>query len=117
MQKCALRNFAKFTGKHLCQILFLNKVAGLWDRCFLVNFAKFLRTPFLQNSFGQLLLELKVKWRTHCALAVACNDKSDANPNNIIITDRDKKLYVHFVTLSVEDNQILSKLLSKKFER
>ena len=24
-----LRNFAKFTGKHLCQSLFLNKVAGL----------------------------------------------------------------------------------------
>ena len=25
----ALRNFAKFTGKHLCQSLFFNKVAGL----------------------------------------------------------------------------------------
>ena len=24
-----LRNFAKFTGKHLCQRLFLNEVAGL----------------------------------------------------------------------------------------
>ena len=24
-----LRNFAKFTGKHLCQSLFFNKVAGL----------------------------------------------------------------------------------------
>ena len=27
-RKCALRNFAKFTGKHLCQSLFFNKVAG-----------------------------------------------------------------------------------------
>ena len=27
--KGVLRNFAKFTGKHLCQSLFLNKVAGL----------------------------------------------------------------------------------------
>ena len=27
--KCVLINFAKFTGKHLCQSLFLNKVAGL----------------------------------------------------------------------------------------
>ena len=26
------RNFAKFTGKHLCQSLFLNKVAGPADR-------------------------------------------------------------------------------------
>ena len=29
MKKSVLRNFAKFTGKHLCQSLFLNKVAGL----------------------------------------------------------------------------------------
>ena len=27
-QKGVLRNFAKFTGKHLCQRLFFNKVAG-----------------------------------------------------------------------------------------
>ena len=27
--KGVLRNFAKFTGKHLCQSLFFNKVAGL----------------------------------------------------------------------------------------
>ena len=27
--KRVLRNFSKFTGKHLCQILFFNKVAGL----------------------------------------------------------------------------------------
>ena len=24
----------------------------LWQRCFPVNFAKFLRTPFLKNAFG-----------------------------------------------------------------
>ena len=40
-----LRNFEKFTGKHLCQGLFFNKVAALrpatllkkslWHRCFL----------------------------------------------------------------------------------
>ena len=28
-QKDVLRNFAKFTGKQLCQILFFNKIAGL----------------------------------------------------------------------------------------
>ena len=47
----------KFSGKYLCQSLFFNKVAGLrpasllkkrlWHRCFPVNFAKFLRTPFV----------------------------------------------------------------------
>ena len=45
-----LRNFAKFTEKHLCQSFFFNKVATLlkkriWHRCFPVNFAKLLRTP------------------------------------------------------------------------
>ena len=29
VKKGVLKNFAKFTGKHLCQRLFLNKVAGL----------------------------------------------------------------------------------------
>ena len=29
MKKGVLRNFVKFTGKHLCQSLFFNKVAGL----------------------------------------------------------------------------------------
>ena len=45
-EKVILKNFVKFTGKHLCQSLFLNKVAGLRHRYFPVNFAKFLRTPF-----------------------------------------------------------------------
>ena len=63
-----LRNFAKFTGKHLCQSPFFNEVAGfspatllkkrLWHRCSSVNFAKFLKTPFLQNTSGRLLLLL-----------------------------------------------------------
>ena len=29
----------------------------LWYRCFPVNFVKFLRTPFLQNTYGRLLLK------------------------------------------------------------
>ena len=28
MKKSVFRNFAKFTGKHLCQSLFFNKVVG-----------------------------------------------------------------------------------------
>ena len=52
VKKGVLRNIAKFTGEKLCQSLFFNKVAGLglWHRCFPVNFAKFLKTPFLQNT-------------------------------------------------------------------
>ena len=70
-KKGVLKNFTKFTGKHLCQSLFFNEVAGLrptsspercagdevgpeacnfikkrlWHRCFPVNFVKYLRTP------------------------------------------------------------------------
>ena len=64
--KGALRNFTKFTGRHLCQSIFFNKVAGLrpatslkkrlWHRCFPVNFDNFLRTPVLQNTSGRLPL-------------------------------------------------------------
>ena len=33
----------------------------LWHRCFPVNFVKFLRTPFLQNTSHRLLLSLERK--------------------------------------------------------
>ena len=59
----ALKNFAKFTGKHQCQRPFFKKVAGLlrkrlWNWCFPVNLAKFLRTPFLTEHLRWLLLEI-----------------------------------------------------------
>ena len=64
VKKGILKNFAKFTGKHLNQSLFLIKfqVLGLghatllkrrlWYRCCPVNFAKFARIAFLQNTPG-----------------------------------------------------------------
>ena len=61
----ALKNFTRFTGKHLCQSLFFNKTGSatllkkrIWHRCFPVNFIKFLRIPFLQNTSGRVLLSL-----------------------------------------------------------
>ena len=67
IKKGVLSNFTKFTGKHLCQSLVFNKVAGLrpatllkkrlWHRCFLVNFVKFLRTPFFIEHLWWLLLK------------------------------------------------------------
>ena len=60
-KKGVLRYLAKFTGKHLCQSLFFNKVAGfsfrLWHRYFPANFAKFLRTFFLTEHLRWLLLK------------------------------------------------------------
>ena len=48
IDKSVFKTFTKFKGKHLCQSLFFNKVAGLrpakslWHRCFPVNFVKVL---------------------------------------------------------------------------
>ena len=69
IKKGVLRNFTKFKGKHLSQSLFFNKVAGL--RPVLQNIylnppkirpycpiLYFLRTPFLQNTSGRVLLQL-----------------------------------------------------------
>ena len=66
LKKGVLRNFTKFTRKHLCLSLFFNKVASfspatllknrLWYGCFPVNFVKFLKTSFYIEHFWWLLL-------------------------------------------------------------
>ena len=48
-----LRNFTKFTRKHLCQSLFFNKTR-LWQRGFPMNFAKFLKTTFFIDYLWRL---------------------------------------------------------------
>ena len=82
-----LRKFVKFTRKYLCQRLFFNKVVGLWPatllkkslwrRCFPVNFAKFLRISFFQNTSGRLLLNwglyLRINWRVIFGKVVPCS--------------------------------------------
>ena len=64
-EKGVFRSFAKFTGKHLCQSLFLIisrpqpvtlLKTRLWHRCFPVNFAKFQRTRFPTEHLRWLLL-------------------------------------------------------------
>ena len=47
-KKAVLKHFANFTGKQLCQSLYLKK--RLWQRCFPVNFAKCVRTPLVAAS-------------------------------------------------------------------
>ena len=88
-----LRNFAKFAEKHLCQSLCFNKISDLrpatllkmrhWHRCFPVNFVKFLKTPFFQNTSGRLLLifgSLR-HFITKC-------DKEGRTRNQILVTER-----------------------------
>ena len=51
-------------------------------------------------------------------MSAAGNDNiNNINSNNIIFTIKDTKFYVPVVALSVRDNQKLSKLLGKGFER
>ena len=67
-EKRFLKNSAKVTGKHLCQSLFFNKVAGLrpatllkkrlWHRCFAVSFGKFLRRYFFMEHLWWLPLDI-----------------------------------------------------------
>ena len=64
IKKRILKNFIKFTGKHLRQ--------RLWHRCFPVNFVKFLRAFFyrtpLDYFFCQLQrgkIKLRAFWRTN----------------------------------------------------
>ena len=65
VRKSFLKNFSKFTGKHLCQSFCFNTCRPkacnfikkrLWHKCFPENFVTFLRTSFLQNKSGWLLL-------------------------------------------------------------
>ena len=64
-------------------------------------------------------VELKLRCSKHSVLSVAGTDNANGNnnENNIIFTIKNTKLYVPVITLSARDNQKLSKLLSKEFER
>ena len=75
-RKVVLRNFAKFSGKYLCQSLFCNKVAGLRPatllkkrlcyRRFPVNFTKFLRKLFFTEHLWWPLLQVS---KSHFSLS------------------------------------------------
>ena len=62
IKKDVFKNVAELRGNHMCPSLFFNEVAAtllkkrLWHRCFPVNFAKFLRAPFLKEHLWWLLL-------------------------------------------------------------
>ena len=77
---------------------------------YLSNFWRSLEMPLINCK-----VELKLKWTKYCVLSANGNDND--NENNIIFTIKDTKFYVPVVTLSSRENQNLSKLLSKGFER
>ena len=105
--KFVLRNFAKSIGKHLYQSLFFDKVAGLrtatllkkrpWRSCFAVHFSKFLRTPFLQNISGGLLLTLSYQnqnyWTRIVGLQASVDRRRDRKAMKIskLMNDKNEK--------------------------
>ena len=82
---------------------------------FLSNFQGSLEIPLI--NFKK---ELKLKWTKYDVLTAARNENeihNDDNANNFVSNIKQTKLYVPVVTLPVRDNQKLSKLLNKGFER
>ena len=72
IKKGILRNFTKFTGKHLCQSLFFDKVgcfwkqtgAGFWILLIFLNL-KSVRTCFIVVASRMILLEKVIKACLH----------------------------------------------------
>ena len=60
VKKGVLKNFAIFTGKHMCWSLFFIKLeewrAGTWNNAGTVNITKFFITPILKKICKRLLL-------------------------------------------------------------
>ena len=80
---------------------------------YLSNFWRLLNIPLINCK-----VELKSKRAKYCVLsATRVDNVKNTDSHNITFIIKDKKLHVPVVTLSARDNQKLSKLLSKAFER
>ena len=64
-KKIVLEIWQNSQENNCVKVSFLIKLQALkkrlWHRCFPVNFVRFLRTPFLQNTSGRLLLYMQSK--------------------------------------------------------
>ena len=91
-KKGVFKNFVKVTGKHLCWSFFLNKISGLQSttllkkrlhhKCFPVNFAKFLRTAFIEQLRWLLLTEnISTEVLISYSIAAQLNVVFYVNPN------------------------------------
>ena len=87
MKKGVLRNFKKFTGKHLCHSPTTLLKKRLWHWCFSVNFEKFLRTPFLEKTSGWLHVRV-----VNTPLCTAINLQQNHFPILLVLTWR--KVYL-----------------------
>ena len=97
IKKGVLRNFPKFTGKHLCQSLFFNKVAGLRPSTLLKK--------SLAQVFSCELCEFSKNtffYRTHLVAA-----------SGISLIDRLQRIWSHLRQKSLMENFTFRALLEK----
>ena len=85
-KKGVVRNFAKFTGKHLCQSLFLNKVPGLRPSAY--NFNK---KETLAQAFSCEFCEISKNTFCYRTALVAILVLQGAVSNLSIIKQQDKQ--------------------------
>ena len=78
---------------------------------YISDFWRLLEMPLINCK-----VELKLKLTKYCVFSAA-GANVNGNDDDNIFTIKDTKLYVPVLTLSARDNQKLSKLLSKGFER
>ena len=119
MKKAVLKDFAKFTGKHLCLTGFRSTTLSLlkkrlWHRCFPVDFAKFqeflFHRPPLDNCFCNvhfLWFQYNVIWLTYfytCLIVfiLLCNWQAQLNVLvTLMLYFRDFSLSLYFLYISV----------------
>ena len=81
-KKSVLKNFAKFTGKHLCQSLFFNKVAEhlftehLWTTAFVKKVNNLQITKAQPHDVAQLLLTFFCQFQPVVAYKNVAYEKS-----------------------------------------
>ena len=98
-KKSVLRNFAKFTGKHLCQSLFFNKVAGRPATLLKKTLAQVFSCEFCEiskNTFFYRTPPVAASgWKFTC---------------KIILSDEDslRKLVIDFFTLPHRKSNLIS---------
>ena len=117
----SLKCKAKLLGNTVAQPN-LNQANGILKDASIVVPLKYLSNFWRSREIPLIncKIELKLRWTKHCVLSVFVNENDNANnadSNNIIFTIKNTKLYIPVVILSAKDNQKLSRLPSKGFER
>ena len=101
MRKSVLRNFAKFTGKHQCQSLFLNKVAGLKPAT-LLHFV-FCRNKRYENIEAEISRLGNVKTKKILQNTLQKNDlNAIKNIKKVKVKEQSQKLSMYYARVTIK---------------